>query len=382
MQREGGAAAAPACNGRPCPSVRPTSHPSLGLPHLLAVGASDAMSIVADCYFTLMASAQEGGRATKAVPAFMRSGYPRAGSTASLAQAGAAPSSGGGASVPAGAAMSQHEEQQQQQAQQPEAPLGTVEGAGLPPLQPHRSRNASAESFFAPDAGPASWAGHQAVESLGRTSSADAEGAALPHLQHGSGSGSSQENHWNPHGQLSSEECEAAAAAAVAWEQAAGGWPPAALRSRSTSVSSLLPAGPSSPALPSRDSSSSLASATAGGSLHGGSQHGALAAADALRRQGSSGANGSNVSPAGSSPQPKGLGEAAAGQGLPGQPAGPAGGRASPQQQQQQQPRPASAGGARPKPGGASGAAGAAGAQKQKVRVTLRLRPREGPREA
>ncbi|PRW60148.1 Purple acid phosphatase 15 [Chlorella sorokiniana] len=120
-----------------------------------AEGASDAMSIVADCYATLLAAANDG-RAAKAVPAFMRTAHSSrslhaSGSAANLAGTAAA----GGASAAAQQVQQVQQAQQAQQAAQLErrqTTEGQPQGQASPALPPHppawHSRHASAESFF------------------------------------------------------------------------------------------------------------------------------------------------------------------------------------------------------------------------------------------
>lgn len=393
-------------------------------PHHPAEGASDAMSIVADCYATLLAAANDG-RAAKAVPAFMRTAHSSrslhaSGSTANLAgtAAGGTPAAGQQVQQPA----------QPERRQTAEAPAQGRASPGLPPHPPARhSRHASAESFFTEGAPAALWPDYPpqqaAQQGLGEdavpqrhNSSSLSECGASPVLQR-AGSTASSSQDWNPHGQLSSEEREAAAAAA--WEQATGGWPVAAMRSRSSSAASVAGAAEASqfaqqPASRRGSSSSLASSAGPGGSQHGTPPAAAMAAAaaqDMLQQEGSGGSQRSPVQ------QPAGLGSAAPASGSspgpasgstprsaaaagdsPGTPLGSAGGRSSPLPQQHAAPgahafagraspvppqaaangvppvppRPPSAGaGTWPRPNVAPGSG--APPPKQKVRITLKV---------
>ncbi|KAL4458869.1 hypothetical protein ABPG75_013734 [Micractinium tetrahymenae] len=405
-----------------------------------AVGASDAMSILTDCY-TVLSAAAASGRAPAAVPAFMRQAHParqpNGGSSSNLAgTATAAAASPAAAAPPAsesGAASGGTGSSPGPGSSQPPPRRQTADAAAqgrhspLPPGLPRQgsgraqhSRHASAESFFAADApGPAAWPSgqpdpeqqgpqHEHVESAlhpARTTSSEA-----PLLgPHGSGGTSQDHHHWNPHSHFSSDEAEAIAAAAAATPaapasapaadaaataDAAAAWSPTQLavplgaaRSRSSSSSSMsaamaaaaAAAGGTPPPRPMRSSSGSLAGSSSGTGSSPVQPEGPAEGAPMSRPS-----SGSSLAGATSRPPSPAAAAGMSGANLPGVAAAAAnGGRSSPEAAQGPNPNPASRpgsamGGQQPAPVGRAkpGPAGGLAAGSGKIRVTLKVRPK------
>lgn len=314
--------------GKQAKSVCTPPYLSSAFPTRAAVGASDAMSIVSDCFSMLTAAAASGSQAVKAVPAFMRTGASRSNLAAAAGESGGGSGGGGGSQASQRPPSPQPPPQQQQQGQ--------------------HIRHASVDSLPGGLADPAAWAGAEQAQQAAhlqagqpapsRSSSGGVEAPPVGRPHSGSSDG------WNPLGQLSSEEREAAAAAAANWERTNGGWPAAATRSRSSSAASLAGSAQGQAQMHAHTNGSSSSLASPGSSQHGGAQY----------------PGSQHGSQHGGAAFPAAAGEAAADP----PPAGPprpssagAGGSAAP-------PRPSSAGAApRPKPAGAV------------LRITLKVRP-------